>query len=119
MLSSAGTSNNSRLFLYHMSCIISASLQQNNNRERYPLVSIKVIEVYGKSPQFTETNICVDCKPNVTKNIHKECPEKYTFWSEAGFLFTNTATNALVNPGLQRPVHKSKNQRVIRGLHGL
>ncbi len=27
--------------------------------EKYHLVSIKVIEVYGKSPQFTETNVCV------------------------------------------------------------
>ncbi len=30
---------------------------------KYRLVSIKVIEVYGKSPQFTETNcvcVCVD-----------------------------------------------------------
>ncbi len=25
----------------------------------YCLVSIKVIEVYGKSPQFTETNVCL------------------------------------------------------------
>ncbi len=81
---------------------------------RCTLFSIKVIEVYGKSPEFTETNVCVDCKPNVTKNIHSV--QKSTLFGEAGFLFT--ATNALVNPGLQRPVHKSKNQRVIRGLHG-
>ncbi len=26
---------------------------------KYRLVNIKVIEVYGKSPQFTETNVCV------------------------------------------------------------
>ncbi len=26
---------------------------------KYCLVSIKVIEVYGKSPQFTETRVCV------------------------------------------------------------
>ncbi len=26
---------------------------------KYSLVSIKVIEVYVKSPQFTETNVCV------------------------------------------------------------
>ncbi len=26
---------------------------------KYSLVRIKVIEIYGKSPQLTETNVCV------------------------------------------------------------